>query len=164
MLGSRIFRIIQAWWFSRRSQLQAQVSVSDQQYQQQLKQKQATLAQAAAQQQLGLLEAEKRRCQQQLQQLTVELQTFETAAVQALQLQDEALALQHLLQLAATEQQQQLAERRLALLLQQLAEQSSNTPDITPNETEPLAELQQLALQASAERHLQRLKTQGTSR
>ena len=89
MSGSRIYRILQAWWHSLRSHLQTQVSVSDRQYQQQQQQKHQLLAHAAAQQQLGLLEAEKRQCQQQLQQLAIAFQAAETAAKQALQLQDE---------------------------------------------------------------------------
>ncbi len=161
MSGSRIYRILQAWWHSLRCRLQSQISVSDQQFQQQQQQKQQMLTQAAAQQQLGLLEAEKRQCQQQLQQLTTAFLASEAAAKQALQQQNEAEALQHLWQLAEIEQQQQAAERQLTRLNEQLCD---NQQPVQPDAEEPpapLAELQQLALQTSAARHLQRLKAQG---
>ncbi|MDZ7869325.1 MAG: hypothetical protein U5L02_09050 [Rheinheimera sp.] len=161
MLSSRLGRLVQAWWHSCRAYLQPRIGVSDRQYQQQLQQKQSALAQAAAQQQLGLLEAEKRRCQQQLQQLAAEFQTSEIAASQALQQQDEPVALQHLWQLARIEQQQVAAQRQLAQLSQQCNDRMQAAASGDAAEPPPLAELQQLALQASAERHLQRLKAQG---
>lgn len=161
MSGSRIYRILQAWWHSFYSRLQTKVSVSDQQYQQQQQQKQQLLEHAAVQQQLGLLEAEKRQYQQQLQQLAATFVASETAAKQALQQQNEAEALKHLWQLAEIEQQQQVLERRLARLNEQLSEQQLSVQPVAAEEQTPLAELQQLALQASAARHLQRLKAQG---
>ncbi len=161
MSGSRIYRILQAWWHSLRSHLQTQVSVSDQQFQQQQQQKQQMLARAAAQQQLGLLEAEKRRCQQQLQKLATAFLASETAAKQALQQQDEAKTLTHLWQLAEIEQQQQATERQLARLNEQLCDNQLPEQPAAAEDPTPLTELQQLALQASAARHLQRLKAQG---
>ncbi len=163
MSGSRIYRILQAWWHSLRAQWQAQTSVSDQQYLLQQQQKHQMLEQAAAQQQLGLLEAEKRQCQQQLQQLTVSFLASETAAKQALQRQDEAEALKCLWQLAEIEYQQQAAERQLVRLNAQLNDNQISVAKPDAEQPAPLAELQQLALQSSAERHLQRLKAQGGS-
>lgn len=160
MSGSRIYRILQAWWQHLRAQLQAQTSVSDQQYQQQ-QQKQQMLLHAAAQQQSGLLEAEKRQYQQQLQRLAAEFQASESAAKQALQQQDAAEALQYGRQLANIEQQQQAAARQLARLTEQLCDNQLSVAKPAAAANAPLEELEQLALQARAEQHLQRLKAEG---
>jgi len=159
--GSRIYRILQAWWQHLRAQLQAQTSVSDQQYQQQQQQKQQMLVHAAAQQQSGLLEAEKRQYQQQIQRLAAEFQASESAARQALQQQDAAEALKHGHQLANIEQQQQAAARQLARLTEQLCDNQLSVAKPAAAAPVPLAELEQLALQARAEQHLQRLKAEG---